>query len=113
MSPVSVIIPFSLRIADKLQPQKPQVHLKSGGDFYQTTENTENFADPCVKQEQEMAERAKDNNKEESWMRDQEEERRKDEEMKMLVSKLEDLNGRPLEIPEYRDAFKVFAEFEN
>lgn len=28
--------------------------------------------------------------------------------MRMLVSKLEDLNGRPLEIPEYRDAYKVF-----
>jgi len=28
--------------------------------------------------------------------------------MRMLVSKLEDLNGRPLEISEYRDAYKVF-----
>lgn len=95
-------------VKDKAQPQKPQMHLKAGGDFYQNTESTENFAHPCVKQAQEMAERAKDNNEEERWMRQQEEERRKDEEMKMLVSKLEDLNGRPLEIPEYRDAYKDF-----
>lgn len=40
-------------------------------------------------------------------MKDQDENRRKDEEMKMLVSQLEDLNGRPLEIPEYRDSYKV------
>ncbi|XP_071633716.1 uncharacterized protein [Temnothorax longispinosus] len=97
-------------VKDKLQPQKPQIHLKAGGDFYQNTESTENFVHPCVKQAQEMAERAKDNNEEARWMRGQEEEeeRRKDEEMKMLVSKLEDLNGRPLEIPEYRDAYKDY-----
>lgn len=83
------------------------MHLKAGGDFYQNTETTENFVHPCVKQAQEMAERAKDNNEEDRWMRSLEEERKKDEEMKMLVSKLEDLNGRPLEVPEYRDAYKV------
>ncbi|XP_039303875.1 uncharacterized protein LOC105196130 isoform X2 [Solenopsis invicta] len=95
-------------VIDKPQPQKPQMHLKAGGDFYQNTESTENFAHPCVKQAQEMAERTKDNNEENRWMRSQEEERKKDEEMKMLVSKLEDLNGRQLEIPEYRDAYKDF-----
>jgi len=102
-----------MHITDKLQPQKPQMHLKADGDFYQNTENTENFVHPYDKQAQEMDERAKDNNEENRWMRSQDEERRKDEEMKMLVSKLEDLNGRPLEIPEYRDAYKVLAEFEN
>lgn len=102
-----------MHITDKQQPQKPQIHLKAGGDFYENTESTENFVHPCVKQAQEIAERAKDNNEEERWMRSQEEARRKDEEMKMLVSKLEDLNGRPLEIPEYRDAYKVFAGFGN
>lgn len=102
-----------MHITDKLQPQKPQMHLKAGGDFYQNTESTENFVHPYDKQTQEMDERAKDNNEENRWMRSQDEERRKDEEMKMLVSKLEDLNGRPLEIPEYRDAYKVLAEFEN
>lgn len=84
------------------------MYLKAGGDFYENTKSTENFAHPYVKQAQ-MAERIKDNNEEDRWMRNQEEERRKDEEMKMLVSKLEDLNGRSLEIPEYRDAYKVFA----
>ncbi|KAL0106952.1 hypothetical protein PUN28_015460 [Cardiocondyla obscurior] len=93
---------------DKSQPQKPQTHLKVDGDFYQNTESTENFVHPSVKQAQEMAERVKDSNEEGKWMKSQEEERRKDEEMTMLVSKLEDLNGRPLEIPEYRDAYKDF-----
>ncbi|KYM96215.1 hypothetical protein ALC62_13267 [Cyphomyrmex costatus] len=93
---------------DKSQPQKPQMHLKAGGDFYQNTESTENFAHPYVKQAQEVAERVKDNNEEVKWMRSQEEERKKNEEMKMLVSRLEDLNNRPLEIPEYRDAYKDF-----
>lgn len=88
-----------MHITDKSQLQKPQMHLKAGGDFYQNTESTDNFVHPCVKQAQEMAEWAKDNNEEDRW-RNQEEERKKDEEMKMLVSKLEDLNGRPLEIPE-------------
>lgn len=50
----------------------------------------------------------KDDTGEERWMKEQEENRKTDEEMKMLVSKLEDLNGRSLEIPEYRDAYKVF-----
>ncbi|XP_011863411.1 PREDICTED: uncharacterized protein LOC105559602 isoform X2 [Vollenhovia emeryi] len=95
-------------VKDKPQPQKPQMHLKAGGDFYQNTESTENLVHPYVKQAQEMTERAKDDSEEDRWMRSQEEERRKDEEMKMLVSKLEDLNGRPLEIPEYRDAYKDF-----
>ncbi|KAL6263913.1 hypothetical protein P5V15_003994 [Pogonomyrmex californicus] len=95
-------------VKDKLQPQKSQTHLQTGGDFYPNTESTENFVHPSVKQAQEIAERAKDSNEEGRWMKSQEEERKKDEEMKMLVSKLEDLNGRPLEIPEYRDAYKDF-----
>jgi len=57
---------------------------------------------------QETFEEMKDDNEEEKWMKDHEENRKKDEEIKILVSKLEDLNGRPLEIPEYRDAYKVF-----
>lgn len=98
---------FGIHITDKLQSQKPRIHLKVGGD-YQNTESTENFVHPYIKQTQEMA---KDNNEEDRWMRSQEEERRKDEEMKILVSKLEDLNGRSLEIPEYRDAYKVLVGY--
>jgi len=89
-----------------LQPKKPQTHLKAQGNFFQSTESTENFVHPSIKQAQETFERTKDD-EEERW-KDQEENRKKDEEIKLLVSKLEDLNGRPLEIPEYRDAYKVF-----
>jgi hypothetical protein len=98
-------------ITDKLQSFRPQTHLKSGGDFSQDTESTEHFTHPRIKQMQEAVEEFKDdedNEEEKKRMREQEEKRNKDEEMKMLVSKLEDLNGRPLEIPEYRDAYKVF-----
>ncbi|XP_050455770.1 uncharacterized protein LOC126853761 [Cataglyphis hispanica] len=96
-------------IKDRLQPKKPQTHLKTEGDFFQTTESTENFVHPHIKQTQEIdVKQIKDDNEEDKWIDDQEEKKRKDEEMRMLVSKLEDLNGRPLEIPEYRDAYKDF-----
>jgi len=100
-------------ITDKLQSMRPQTHLKPGGDFFQDTESTEHFAHPRIKQMQEAEEfnDDEDNEDEKKRMREQEEKRKKDEEIKMLVSKLEDLNGRPLEIPEYRDAYKVFLFF--
>ncbi|XP_019886791.2 uncharacterized protein LOC105278065 isoform X2 [Ooceraea biroi] len=99
-------------VKDKLQSMRPQTHLKAGGEFFQDTESTEHFAHPRVKQMQETAEEFKDdedNEEEKRWKREEEEKQKKDEEMKMLVLKLEDLNGRPLEIPEYRDAYKNFS----
>lgn len=57
-----------------------------------------------------MAEHAKDLEDKENKTKDgekEEEKRHKKEEMKMLVSKLEDLKGPPLEIPEYKAAYKV------
>lgn len=113
----SIIKPciLAMHIADRLWSKKPQTHLKTGGDFFQATESTENFVHPRVKQTQQQAELVRDEEEMEeedrrmrSLEREQEENRKKDEEMKLLVSKLEDLNGRPLEIPEYRDAYKVF-----
>lgn len=104
-------------IADRLWPKKPQTHLVAGGDFFQGTESTENFVHPCAKQQIEVIrgddDEEKDEEEEEEKDRrmrslEREQKRRKDEEMMMLVSKLEDLNGQPLEIPEYRDAYKVF-----
>lgn len=95
-------------VKDRLQPKKPQTHLKADGDFFQNTESTENFVYPRIKQTQEIdAKQMKDDDEEDKWI-DQEGIQKKDEEMKMLVSKLEDLNGRSLEIPEYRDAYKDF-----
>lgn len=106
-------LPFLLYIflyIDRLQPKKPQTHLKAGGDFHQSTESTENFVYPRIKQTQEIdAKQIKDDSEEDKWIEeDEDEKRKKDEEIKILVSKLEDLNGRPLEIPEYRDAYKVY-----
>ncbi|XP_019701066.1 uncharacterized protein LOC105192067 [Harpegnathos saltator] len=100
-------------IKDRLQPKKPQTHLKASGDFFQDTENTENFVHPRVKQAQQQAKLVRDDDNDEEDNRrmrslERKEDRKKDEEMRMLVSKLEDLNGRPLDIPEYRDAYKDF-----
>ncbi|XP_011252442.2 uncharacterized protein LOC105249011 isoform X2 [Camponotus floridanus] len=97
-------------VTDRLQPKKPQTHLKVEGDFFQNTESTENFVHPRIKQTQEIDTKQikDDDDEEDKWIDDQEEKQRKDEEMRILVSKLEDLNGRPLEIPEYRDAYKDF-----
>lgn len=91
-----------------MPPKKPETHLKPHGDFFQSTESTENFVHPYIRQTEEIvAKQTKDDLEEDKWIDDQEEKQKKDEEMRMLVSKLEDLNGRPLEIPEYRDAYKV------
>ncbi|XP_070172349.1 uncharacterized protein [Polyergus mexicanus] len=95
-------------IKDRLQPKKPQTHLKTEDDFFQNTESTENFVYPHIKQTQEIDAKQIKDDEEDKWIDDPEEKKRKDEEMRMLVSKLEDLNGRPLEIPEYRDAYKDF-----
>ncbi|KAG7205450.1 hypothetical protein KM043_007440 [Ampulex compressa] len=106
------------RIKERTTWRKPENHLKTGRDFFQTTESTENFVNPRVKEAQLMSELNKDVEKEEQEQEEEEEEERKrrerfekemrDEEMKMLVSKLEDLQGPPLEVPEYRDAYKDF-----
>ncbi|XP_032663169.1 uncharacterized protein LOC116840491 [Odontomachus brunneus] len=99
-------------VKDRLWPKKPQTHLKAGGDFFQSTETTENFVHPRVKQTQQQAELVRDDDEQEEDRRmrafEREENRKKDEEMMMLVSKLEDLNGRQVEVPEYRDAYKDF-----
>lgn len=96
-----------MHIADRTQPKRPGTCLRAGEDYFQGTESTEDFIHPRVKQAQQMAELAMDDDERDRQMKDQKRNRKKDEEMKMLVSKLEDLNGRPLEIPEYRDAYKV------
>ena len=60
-----------------------------------------------------MEELAKDLQDEEERRKKEEEEEeerkrlQREEEMKMLVSKLEDLKS-PLEVPEYKDAYKVW-----
>lgn len=59
-----------------------------------------------------MAELAKDiQTEEEKKQKEEEDEKnrvKREDEMKLLVSKLEGLNGPPLEVPEYKDAYKVY-----
>lgn len=85
-----------ITIIDRLQPKES--HLLHGV-FPRSTESAK---EPT----RETAEEIKDDETS-RYTPDQEEKRKKDEEMQMLVSKLEHLNGRPLETPEYRDAYKV------
>lgn len=93
-------------IADRAQPKRPGTCLRAGEGLSQDIESIENFIHPRVKEAQQMIELITKDDRDKE-MRDQLKNRKKDEEMRMLVSKLEDLNGRPLEIPEYRDVYKV------
>ncbi|XP_033231747.1 uncharacterized protein LOC117182751 [Belonocnema kinseyi] len=96
--------------------KKPETHLRTGGDFYQTTEASQQFLSPRSREAKLMNDLVKDledeeeKKKKEAEDREEEDEikRKKEEEMKMLVSKLEDLKGPPLGIAEYTAAYKVF-----
>ncbi|XP_020297571.1 uncharacterized protein LOC109862081 isoform X2 [Pseudomyrmex gracilis] len=81
---------------DRLQSKESHLH----SILSQSTESAKELL-------RETAEQLKDNETN-KYTKDQEENRKNDEEMQMLVSKLEHLNDRPLETPEYRDAYKDF-----
>lgn len=100
--------------------KKPETNLRTGGGFFaEKTEARDFFTDPRVKEE-ELAAVAKAEEEEERKRREEEElekqkeeeeelerDRAKAEEMRMLVTKLEGLKGPPLEVPEYKAAYKV------
>lgn len=94
--------------AERPHPVKPETHLKSGNLFFENTlEDTVNFINSSIGETRLMYESSKDSEKEKKKRKELIEKQRKDEEMKMLVSKLEDLKTSPLEIPEYKDAYKA------
>ncbi|XP_014610015.1 PREDICTED: uncharacterized protein LOC106789947 [Polistes canadensis] len=103
-------------LTDRQPPaRKPETHLKTGNNFYDSTENKNNYINPRVREAQLMAELARDVEEEEEEEEkrrkreeEEKEEAKKDKEMQMLVSKLEELKSPPLEIPEYKDAYKDF-----
>ncbi|KAK2584923.1 hypothetical protein KPH14_002519 [Odynerus spinipes] len=96
-------------ITERPIPRKPETHLIMGDDFFEATESMNNYVNPRVREAQLMAELAREVEEEEKKKREEEEEEtRKDKEMQMLVSKLEELKSPPLEIPEYKDAYKDF-----
>ncbi|KOC63941.1 hypothetical protein WH47_01256 [Habropoda laboriosa] len=91
------------------QPVKPDTYLKTRGSLFQSNENTDNLSNTSRGREaQLMNELNKDVEKEEKKQKELKEKQKKDEEMKILVGKLEDLKGSPLGIPEYKDAYKDF-----
>lgn len=98
---------YDYRVTERSQPMKPETHLKTGTSFFQNTENTDNFVDFRTEQAQFTNAINKDIVEKEKTKKELKEKQKKDVEMKMLVSKLEDLKGPPLEIPEYKDAYKV------
>lgn len=89
------------------QQVKHSNNLKTGKSLFQTTEN----ADSRAREKQPTNELNKNVKDAENGRKELKEQQRKDEDMKMLVSKLEDLKGPPLEIPEYKDAYKVVKYF--
>lgn len=94
---------------ERPHPVKPETHLKSGNLFFENTlEDTVNFINSSIGETRLMHESSKDSEKEKKKRKELIEKQRKDEEMKILVSKLEDLKTSPLEIPEYKDAYKDF-----
>ncbi|XP_034946885.1 uncharacterized protein [Chelonus insularis] len=93
---------------EKRYPMFPESHLKTGGDFSGHTENFQNFVDP--RGAVPIDDRHKDSDTEdtENQIKHQNDNQRTEEDMKMIVSKLEHLKGPPLEVPEYKDAYKDF-----
>ncbi|XP_058803892.1 serine/arginine repetitive matrix protein 2-like isoform X2 [Phymastichus coffea] len=97
---------------ERQHPKIPEANLKPGGGFYEKTEAKEFFANPRDKEAELMTELAKGAQEEEERKKREEHEEKnrakQEEEMKLLVSKLEGLHGPPLEVPEYKDAYKDF-----
>lgn len=80
----------------------PTSHLMPGGDFGGTTENCQNFLDP-------RGAVPMDVNHDDEYTN--EKQKNKEEDMQLLVTKLEDLKGPPMEVPEYKDSYKVIKIF--
>ncbi|XP_060819920.1 uncharacterized protein LOC132909235 isoform X3 [Bombus pascuorum] len=93
---------------ERSRPIKPEIHLKTGNSFFQSTEHTDNFIDSHTKEPQLTSESNKAAEEAEKKQKKLMEKKEKNEELEMLVSKLEDLKCPPLEIPEYKDAYKDF-----
>ncbi|XP_071857295.1 uncharacterized protein isoform X3 [Bombus fervidus] len=93
---------------ERSRPIKPEIHLKTGNSFFQSTEHTDNFIDSHTKEPKLTSESNKAAEEAETKQKKLIEKKEKNEELEMLVSKLEDLKCPPLEIPEYKDAYKDF-----
>lgn len=98
---------YYLCIAERSRPIKPEIHLKTGNSFFQSTEHTDNFIDSRTKEQQLASESNKAVEETEKKQKKLMEKKRKNKELEVLVSRLEDLKCPPLEIPEYKDAYKV------
>nr|XP_033195638.1 uncharacterized protein LOC117159679 isoform X3 [Bombus vancouverensis nearcticus] len=93
---------------ERSRPIKPEIHLKTGNSFFQSTEHTDNFIDFRTKEPQLTSESNKIAEETEKKQKKLMEKKEKNKELEMLVSRLEDLKCPPLEIPEYKDAYKDF-----
>ncbi|XP_043591036.1 uncharacterized protein LOC122571410 isoform X5 [Bombus pyrosoma] len=93
---------------ERSRPIKPEIHLKTGNSFFQSTEHTDSFIDSRTKKPQLTSESNKAAEEAEKKQKKLIEKKEKNKELEMLVSKLEDLKCPPLEIPEYKDAYKDF-----
>ncbi|CAK9811051.1 hypothetical protein ANTPLA_LOCUS6807 [Anthophora plagiata] len=91
------------------QSIKPDTYLKSRGSLFESNNNTDDLSNTSRGKEAQLTnELNEDVEEKEKKQKELKEKQNKDEEMKILVCKLEDLKGSPLGIPEYKDAYKDF-----
>ncbi|XP_014227458.1 uncharacterized protein LOC106652832 [Trichogramma pretiosum] len=103
---------------DRRLTKKAETHPKPDSGFFEKTEATNDFSNSRNKEFELMANLSRDAEEEDEELKKREEEQtfknkneynlRKEEELKLLVSKLEDLNGNSLDVPEYQAAYKNF-----
>nr|XP_012149214.1 PREDICTED: uncharacterized protein LOC100881728 isoform X1 [Megachile rotundata] len=92
---------------ERLPSIKPESHLKTGKNLFQSAEK-EKSTNSNVKELKLSSESNKHAEEEEKKQKELNGKQKKEMEMNMLISKLEDLKCQPLEIPEYKDAYKDF-----
>ena len=93
-------------ILGKRTPKIPETHLKAGTDLFEKAKDTITIANNH--HDNEILMFNDDNSSDKNLDAIDDTARlKKEEEMKLLVSKLEELQSTPIPLPEYKDAYKV------
>ncbi|XP_048514581.1 uncharacterized protein LOC105684273 isoform X2 [Athalia rosae] len=101
-------ISMHILIVGRRMPRKPETHLRTEGNFYNTTETSEQFVDPRILDVNSVSGVQKLDSEGEEESAENLEGNVDNDFVERLGMDNDDLKGPPLEIPEYRDAFKDF-----
>ncbi|XP_046423514.1 uncharacterized protein LOC124181220 [Neodiprion fabricii] len=93
-------------LSGKRSLKKPETHLTTEGNFYNTTETSEQFVNPRSVGEANLD--GEENRKLDTDDEDDVEDLTNTDKIERLAADMNEPKGPPLEIPEYRDAFKDF-----